>query len=95
MCLAAWCFSLVEYLLRLIIFAPSHLYKETERFLSLVRGQNHVLMEHYILIFRETIGTLIDNGKSLEKRTEELSESLAYARLSETLYFHQAFRCFW
>ena len=95
MCLAAWCFSLVEYLLRLIILALSHLYKETERFLSLVRGQNHVLMEHYILIFRETIGTLIDNGKSLEKRTEELSESLAHARLSETLYFHQAFRCFW
>ena len=52
-------------------------------------------MEYYMLIYRETVVTLIDRGESLEKRTGELGESLAFARLSETLYFHQAFRCFW
>jgi len=52
-------------------------------------------MGYYTRIFHETISTLIDRGKSLEKGTWELSESLASTRLSETLYFHQAFRCFW
>jgi len=60
-----------------------------------MREHNNVLMGYYTRIYQETIGTLIDRGKSLKRGTWELSESLASVRLSETLYFHQAFRCFW
>ena len=78
-----------------MLFALPHPSKETEQFLSLFRDHNNVLNESNILIYQETISSLIDRGKTVENKTGELSESLVFARLSETLYFQQAFRCFW
>ena len=72
---------------------------ETDKYLALVGHHGNTLSRSYLLIYRETISALIDNGENTSrnnaKEQEVTNEGTYLYRQYETQSFHKVLQSFW
>ena len=74
------------------------LLKQVEYYLTLLDLYKHELVKTYLLIFRDTLSTLIDKGESTSSNINQSSSENDVkpgAHSSESMYFHRALQAFW
>ena len=72
--------------------------QKIDAYLTLTNLYQHKLMKSHLLIFRDTISTLIDQGKSTSSNTDSNCSENAEdttVHTSRFIFFHRASQAFW
>mmetsp|Transcript_7945 Transcript_7945/g.17919 ORF Transcript_7945/g.17919 Transcript_7945/m.17919 type:complete len:1329 (+) Transcript_7945:91-4077(+) len=75
------------------------LLKKVDYYLELTDLYKNELTKTYLLIFRDTISTLIDKGESTSSKSNSndatVENAMNNAHCSKTMYFHRAIQAYW
>jgi len=71
--------------------------KEIDYYLHLLETHKSELAKNYMLIFRETVSVLIDNGQttSIAEKADVGEINDASNKMREAVFFHKVIQCFW